>query len=383
MTRLFAPGESRPPFIPGLELAEGFFKELVRPMLTAYIPDLHYSAAVLGGGSDVLGFDTEMSADHDWGPRIMLFLKPEDYEMRSREIRALAMEHLPLGYKDYPVRIYSHDKKGPGVRMRQRPNDPGLEPRIEIYTIHNFIQKELGVDPERPLTVADWLTMTHHRLRSIVDGRVFWDEVGLKRVRNLFSWYPHDVWLYVLASCWARMSVDETLTGRAVSVGDDLGSSIIAWRIVRDVMRLAFLMERSYPPYPKWLGSAFAQLRCAPILLPLLKRIGEVSNWKERDNALAGVYRELAEMHNALKLTPPVPCEPMRWWERPFTVSQANSIVAALRREIRDPSVSAIADRWLIGSIDLFNDNHLLDDDTSQRPLLMTLYEFNRKSKSV
>ena len=80
-------------------------------------------------------------------------------------------------------------------------------------------------------------------------------------------------------------------------------------------------------------------------------------------------------MHNALELTPPAPCEPMRWWERPFTVSRAGAIVGALRKEIRDPSVRVIADRWMIGSIDLFNDNHMLDDDPKQRPLLLTLYE--------
>ena len=322
-----------------------------------------------------MGFDTEMSADHDWGPRVMFFLKQEHFETQSQEIRTHAMEHLPLSYRGYPVRIYARDVRNPGVRMRQRPNDPGIEPRIEIHTIHDFFRKELGVDPEEHLSTADWLTMTHHRLRSIADGRVFRDDLGLQQVRDRFTWYPHDVWLYVLASCWNRICVDETLTGRAGSVGDELGSSVIAWRLIRDMMRLAFLMERSYPPYPKWFGSAFAQLQCAPELLPLLERIGAVSDWKERDGALADAYRKLAEMHNALGLTPPVPTEPTRWWERPFTVSQAGAIVGALQKEIRDPTVQAIADRWMIGSIDLFNDNHMLDDDPKQRSLLLTLYE--------
>ena len=217
--------------------------------------------------------------------------------------------------------------------------------------------------------------MTHNRLRSIVDGRVFRDDLGLQSVLDRFAWYPQDVWLYVLASCWARVSVDETLTGRAGVVGDDLGSRIIAWRIIRDIMRPAFLMERKYPPYPKWFGSAFRGLRCASKHHPLLERIGSASDWKERDDAFADAYRTLMVMHNALELTPPVPREPKRWWDRPFTVSQAGTILGALRKEIRDPSVRAIADRWMIGSIDLFNDNHMLDDDLKLRPLLLTLYE--------
>jgi hypothetical protein len=375
MTKLFAAGEPRPPFVPGLDLAEGFFTDLVQPMLEAHAPDMRYSAAILAGGSDVLGFDTEMSTDHDWGPRVMLFLKQDDFETQSQTIRALAMEHLPLKYRDYPLRIYARDVRDIGTRLQQRPNDPGLEPRIEIYTIHDFFQKQLGVDPDKPLSVADWLTMTHHRLRSMVDGRVFRDEVGLQTMRNRFCWYPHDIWLYVLASCWLRINEDETLTGRAGSVGDNLGSAVIAWRLIRDMMRLAFLMERCYPPYPKWLGSAFAQLQCAATLLPLLERAGAAADWKERDGALADAYRKLAEMHNALELTPPVSCEPTRRGERPFTISQAGVIANALQKEIRDPSVRALADRWMIGSIDLFNDNHMLDDDPTLRPLLATLYE--------
>ena len=150
---------------------------------------------------------------------------------------------------------------------------------------------------------------------------------------------------------------------------------MIAWRLIRDMMRLAFLMERSYPPYPKWLGSAFAKLQCARELLPLLERVGAASDWRERDGALADACRNLAEMHNALELTPPVPCEPTRCPERPFTVSRAGTIATVLREEIRDSSVKAIADRWMIGSIDLFNDSHMLDDDPGQRELLLKLYD--------
>jgi len=67
-------------FIPGLELSRLFFFEAVKPVLDAEFPRLRYSAALVGAGSEVLGFDTEMSADHHWGPRVDLFVGEEDYE---------------------------------------------------------------------------------------------------------------------------------------------------------------------------------------------------------------------------------------------------------------------------------------------------------------
>jgi hypothetical protein len=57
-----------------------------------------------------------------------------------------------------------------------------------------------------------------------------------------------------------RIDQEEPFVGRTAEVGDDLGSRVIAARLVRDLMRLSFLLERRHAPYSKWLGSAFAQL---------------------------------------------------------------------------------------------------------------------------
>ena len=75
-------------FIPGLELARRFYWEAVRPVLDADFPGLRHSAALIGTGSEVLGFDTPMSSDHHWGPHAMLFLAEDDCErhVRSRVI---------------------------------------------------------------------------------------------------------------------------------------------------------------------------------------------------------------------------------------------------------------------------------------------------------
>ena len=76
-------------FIKGLELSELFYKEAVKPILDNNFPELTYSAALLGNGSDVLGFDTPQSMDHDWGPRLMLFLTQADHDVYWEEIDQL------------------------------------------------------------------------------------------------------------------------------------------------------------------------------------------------------------------------------------------------------------------------------------------------------
>ena len=58
----------------------------------------------------------------------------------------------------------------------------------------------------------------------------------------------------------SRLAQEESFPGRCGEGGDEVGSRINAARLVRDVMRMCFLLERRYAPYGKGLGTAF----CAP-----------------------------------------------------------------------------------------------------------------------
>ena len=54
-------------FIKGLELSRDFFLDIAKPILDRHYPDLEYSAGLIGYGSDVLGYDDEVSRDHKIG----------------------------------------------------------------------------------------------------------------------------------------------------------------------------------------------------------------------------------------------------------------------------------------------------------------------------
>jgi len=83
-------------FVPGLTLAELFYKEAVSPVLLKHFPRLRYSAALIGHGSEVLGFDTERSTDHHWGPRVQLFLTAGAYIRYKTEIKEVMSQELPV-----------------------------------------------------------------------------------------------------------------------------------------------------------------------------------------------------------------------------------------------------------------------------------------------
>ena len=105
---------------------------------------------------------------------------------------------------------------------------------------------------------------------------------------------------------WWRVHPEANLVGRVGSVGDELGSALIGSRLVSDLMRLCFLMERQYAPYSKWFGTAFSRLECGPELSPILRKVLQVETWQQREVALMAAYEKLAAMHNGLRLTGPV-----------------------------------------------------------------------------
>ena len=246
-------------FIPGIELAGKFYNEAVRPILESDFSGVPYSAALLGTGSEVLGFDTEMSTDHHWGPRAMVFLSERDHERYAGAITESLRQKLPVRFCGYSTNYSEPDPHDHNVQHLQEVENGPVNHRVEVRTMRDFFLGYLGFDLDQTLEPPDWLTFPEQKLRTIIAGAVYQDGLGLQAVRERFKYYPRDVWLYLMACGWNRIGQEEHLMGRAGMAGDELGSAIIGSRLVRDLMRLCFLMEKQYAPYPKWFGTAFAQ----------------------------------------------------------------------------------------------------------------------------
>ncbi|MBD0292663.1 MAG: DUF4037 domain-containing protein [Jiangellaceae bacterium] len=352
-----------PPFIPGLELSRRFYVEAVQPILATCFPNLPHAAGRLGWGSEVLGFDTEMSTDHAWGPIVQLFLRDEDLELAD-DVRDALDRELPAEFAGYPVRFPFEDAGRPAAHW------------VEPTAVRALALNTLGYDLDRPLEVADWLTFPSQKLRALRVGAVYQDSVGeLTALRERLAYYPRQVWLYLLAAGWRRIDQEEHLMPRAGVVGDELGSSLIGSRLVRDVMRLCFLMERQYAPYAKWFGTAFSELPCAPELSPVLWRAQRAATWEEREAALCEAYEELARMHNALQITAELRVTTSAFFRRPFRVIGGQRFADAIVATIDDPDVRLLADRRLIGGIDQVSDNTDLLEGTQWRGRLRWLYE--------
>jgi hypothetical protein len=363
-----------PDFIPGLQLSEAFYREAVRPILDAAFPGLVYAAALIGNGSDVLGYDTPRSTDHGWGPRCWLFLPDSAYETYQSAIDAMLRERLPQTFRGYPTRF---TRGADGVLLPERP----IQHYVLIASLPRFFVRHLGFDPMAEMTAVDWLACPQQALIEVTRGAVFHDGFGMLTVaRQRLADYPDEVWRAMLAAQWQRISQEEAFVGRCGEVGDELGSAVVAARLVHEVMRLCFLMERQYAPYSKWLGTAFARLACGPALAPVLHDVLHATTWQEREQPLGVAYETIAQMHNALGITVPLDPRaghyhgrPFKEQEgRPFTVIHAERFAAAIRQTIADAVLREVAS--YIGGIDQFVDSTDVTTHPDRVARLQSLY---------
>ncbi|WP_084469180.1 GNAT family N-acetyltransferase [Nocardiopsis trehalosi] len=342
------------PFVSGVELSRALYEEAVRPLLAEVLPGVRHTAARVGAGSDVLGFDTPRSTDHDWGPRLDLFLSPADLAAHGAALRRLLSERLPATVRGYPTHVVrGSDPDDPVTHMA--PTTGPVDHRVEIRDTGAWLTGLLGVDASAVEPgVRDWLALPQQRLAEVTGGAVFHDGLGaLTAARRRLAWYPDGVWRHLLACQWRRVAQEEAFAGRCAEVGDDLGAAVSAGRLARDLMRLCLLLERRYAPYGKWLGSAFARCAAAARVGPPLRAALAATAQADRERHLCDAAEEVARAQNAAGLAAPVDPVRRRFHTRPYLVPGADRFARALAATVTDPLLRGLP---LTGAVDQWAD---------------------------
>ncbi|WP_090931149.1 DUF4037 domain-containing protein [Nonomuraea jiangxiensis] len=321
-------------FVPGIELSRAFYTEVVAPL----VPGVAHSAALIGPGSEVLAFDTARSADHDWGPRVLVFVAAE----AVAEVGAKVEAGLPERFHGYPTVFTYHGRVRPGVT---------------VTDLDGWLAGRLGFDPRAGVSLLDWLSVPWQRLAEVTCGQVFHDGLpgaGLEAVRGSLRWYPEDVWRYVLACQWRRIAQEEPFPGRCGEVGDELGSAVVGARLAREVMRLALLLRRRYPPYAKWLGSALARMPGSAELGESLGAAMAARSWRGRQEGLSAAYGRVAALQNRVALAERLDERVRGFHDRPFEVIGGDRFAQALLAAVTDPVIRELP---VVGCVDQLADS--------------------------
>lgn len=318
-----------PAVISGLELSRAFFEDVVRARADDLLGAGDYAAGLFGPGSEVLGFDTRRSTDHDWGPRVVVVVS----EQRRAEAQALRTG-LPSTYRDHTLAFGAAHGGAPWIHP------------VDVVTTEQLFTAWIGFDPSQRVTTVDWLSAPSNGLLMVTAGEVFHDGIGdLTAARAAVAWYPDDVWTWMLGCQWRRISQEQSFVGRAADLDDELGGRILAARLARDAIRLAFLVARRHAPYSKWLAHALGGLDGGRVLGAHLDRALAASNGNARQDALVDAYQLLAEATNGLRLVDPVEDTSGRsYFSRPHRIGPAGELAdALLAAAVANPDLARLA----------------------------------------
>ena len=218
----------------GLELSREFYEAYGRDMLTGEFSHLlpYLCIGLAGSGSECLGYDDELSRDHDFEPGFCIFLPGEEVvSRRDAFLLERAYEKLPKTFMGF---------------TRNALNPVGGN-RRGVIRMGDFFEAKTG-SRDGELSLGAWLTLPDYMLKEAVNGAVFCDHYGeFSRIREKLLYYPEDVRLKKLAGNLLLMGQSGQYNySRCVSRGETGAAQLAVFEFVKSAVQVMFLLKKQY-----------------------------------------------------------------------------------------------------------------------------------------
>lgn len=247
-----------------------FFSEVVLPVLERDFPEETAQTAfgLFGYGSEALELDDAISRDHHWGLRIDALMPGDLFASQSAKMMQTVRENLPASFEGYALREGHITGAG-----------------LAIDSLPAFLNRTIGAE-RVPETFEEWLNIPEEDITHIINGEVWSDAEGrFTAIRAAFqNYYPEPVRQRRIAH-WCRYfsGMGAYALKRALLRNNEFYATTAFAKAIRLGVQLAFLLDRRYFPYDKWLMTYFELLpRLAAPLSPLVSEAVSLSTGWER-----------------------------------------------------------------------------------------------------
>jgi hypothetical protein len=278
-----------------VDTSRSFFEQVIHPLLVRHFPDVATRAAcgLFGYGSEALSLDDELSRDHHWGLRVDMLLPHDMHQQLGGAILETLVPELPSEFG--------------GVALRDgHVAGHGIAPE----SLQAFLGRTLGIT-HLPQSNKEWLAVPEVDIVHVTNGEVWHDPAGeFTHIRNsLLDYYPEPVWLRRI-SHWCRYASGMGIyaLNRAALRDNPVYAFTAFSNCIKWSMELAFLLERTYFPYDKWLYPTFQKLPIAARMDPLISEsVQPETSWERRVELLGTLADVLDEKMVELEVIPSHP----------------------------------------------------------------------------
>ena len=263
----------------GLELSKAFYEQFGAPMLHEQFPDeeKYIAVGLLGSGSECLGFDDEISQDHDFEPGFCLLLPGEDVIDRRTAFQ------LERAYAKLPKEF---------MGFRRSALAPVGGARHGVLRTSEFFTEKVGA-PDGVLTVDQWLKLPQQALLEATGGAIFRDDLGaVTAIRAALSAMPEDVRRKRLGGQLLLMAqAGQYNYLRCLKHGEPAAAQLAVNEFVKSCIETVFLLNRAYAPYYKWSFRAMRRLKTLSLTAETLEYLLTTGN----DGELAETKYDMIE----------------------------------------------------------------------------------------
>lgn len=193
----------------------------------------YMAVGMFGFGSDCLGYDDEISQDHDFGGGFCILLPEHIYQKIGKNLQE-AYDQLPEEFD--------------GIRRMTSFHGQG---RVGVFEINAFFEQFLQQIPQ---TLSQWLYADENALLNCTNGMIFADHYGeVTRIREYLHYYPEDVRIKKIVRAIAKMAQSGQYNyARCMKRGQIVAASMALHEFVDQTLSLIYLFNRKYKPYYKW-----------------------------------------------------------------------------------------------------------------------------------
>lgn len=249
--------------IKGIKLCEEYYEAYGKKMLEEFPEIKDYIAVGLCGfGSDCLGYDDEISRDHDYGPGFCIWL-PRDIYRQYGAILQDRYEKLPQSFRGIK-RLTSNHGQG----------------RVGVFCIDDYFLQFIGRIPQ---TLEDWLYIDENGLIACTNGEIFEDHYHVvSRLRETLHYYPEDIRLKKLARAIAKMAQSGQYNYlRCMKRQDKIAAMLALSEFIDQTLSAIYLLNKKYKPYYKWSYYGLKDCKILNDVQPLLLELIETSTHQD------------------------------------------------------------------------------------------------------
>lgn len=237
----------------GMDLSRAYCERYAASLFAGGLEGLRQRCALglVGPGSECLGFDDEISRDHDFGPGFCIWLEPADFAAFGAELQR-RYDELPREFMGY-----------------RRVSTPLSGKRTGVFDADEFRMRYTGLASD-PSSSKEWLFIPQQLLAEFTAGEIFFDPAGVmaRRRAPYLAFYPQAVVQKKVAAEIAGMAqAGQYNLPRCVRRHDLVAANAARAEFITSLMAVTHLISRVYMPFYKWSFRSLRERAAAPAAL--------------------------------------------------------------------------------------------------------------------